>query len=72
MRAEMQAVGGSLAGEPIVEPDWEVKSRRRRGGGHLHVITIACAGPYITGWRRPRTLTDAPLAECGGADMLDQ
>lgn len=57
----MQAVGGSLAWEPIV------KSRARLGGEvgeeeeevHLHVITIACVKPYITGCRRPRTLTDA-------------
>lgn len=40
-------------------PDWEVKSRRRRRGVNLHVITIACVRPYITGCRRPWLETDA-------------
>lgn len=35
------------------EPDWG------GGGAHLHLITLACAGPYKTGGRRPSLKTDA-------------
>lgn len=44
-------------------PDWEVKTGKEEeeeeGGPHLHVITIACVRPYITGCRRPWLETDA-------------
>ncbi len=54
---------GALAWDPIVE------SRARLGGEvgekeeeeegvHLHVITIACVWPYITGCKRPWLETD--------------
>lgn len=60
-RGNEKAVG-VLAWDPIVE------SRARLGGEvgeeeeegvHLHVITIACVRPYITGCRRPWLETDA-------------
>lgn len=56
-----EVVGGYLHGIPLwrVGPDWEVKSGGRRRRVHLHVITIACVRPYITGCRRPWLETDA-------------
>lgn len=78
---------GVLAWAPIVESrarlGGEVGGRERRGevegeGGHLHVITIACVGRYITGcgalgWRQTHTSTERrDVRREGGGSMLDQ
>lgn len=54
-----------LAWDPIVgnraRLGGEVGEEGEEDGDYLHVITIACARPYITGCRRPWLETDAQL-----------
>ena len=50
-------LGGEVGEEEEVEE--EEDEDEEEGGVHLHVITIACVRPYITGCRRPWLETDA-------------
>ena len=50
-------MGGEVGEEE--EEEVEEDEDEEEGGVHLHVITIACVRPYITGCRRPWLETDA-------------